>query len=168
MFFMYLANSQHMVEVFPSPKLPWFQLYCCYRTKSKTREVKIWKLPWFYTIQMSFCSMFMRNIRLWKGPINEKTHFSYRFQGWLVTSMLWFPSTSKLLKQKQWYVFHLNEAQWPKIHQKCWEQFTHSKDANLPHGVYMFSQINRIPDLMRKFWAKRCGLYVSVYGNWFY
>ena len=103
-----------MVEVCTLPKFTRFQLYFCYRTKSKTREVKIWKLPWFYKIQMSFCSMFMRNIRLWKGPINEKTHFSYRFQGWLVTSMLWFPSTSKLLKQKQWYFFYLNAVSWPK------------------------------------------------------
>ena len=30
----------------------------------------------------------------------------------------------------------------------------------------MFSQISRIPDLIRKFWAKRCGLY-AVYGTLF-
>ena len=29
----------------------------------------------------------------------------------------------------------------------------------------MFSQISRIPDLIRKFWGKRCGLYAGVYGN---
>ena len=31
----------------------------------------------------------------------------------------------------------------------------------------MFSQISRIPDLIRKFWAKRCGLYAAVYGTLF-
>ena len=31
----------------------------------------------------------------------------------------------------------------------------------------MFSQISRIPDLIRKFWAKRCGLYAGVYGTLF-
>ena len=36
--------------------------------------------------------------------------------------------------------------------------------ANLRHGVQMFSQISRIPDLIRKFWAKRYGLYAGVYG----
>ena len=36
--------------------------------------------------------------------------------------------------------------------------------ANLWHGVQMFSQISRIPDLIQKFWAKRCGLYAGVYG----
>ena len=29
----------------------------------------------------------------------------------------------------------------------------------------MFSQISRIPDLIGKFWGKRCGLYAGVYGN---
>ena len=29
----------------------------------------------------------------------------------------------------------------------------------------MFSQISRIPDLIWKFWAKRCGLYAGVYGT---
>ena len=29
----------------------------------------------------------------------------------------------------------------------------------------MLSQVSRIPGLIRKFWAKRCGLYASVYGN---
>ena len=28
----------------------------------------------------------------------------------------------------------------------------------------MFSQISRIPDLIRKFCAKKCGLYAGVYG----
>ena len=28
----------------------------------------------------------------------------------------------------------------------------------------MFSQIRRIPDLIREFWAKKCGLYAGVYG----
>ena len=37
--------------------------------------------------------------------------------------------------------------------------------ANLRHRVQMFSQISLIPDLIRKFWAKRCGLYAGVYGN---
>ena len=36
--------------------------------------------------------------------------------------------------------------------------------ANSGHGVQMFSQISRIPDLIRKFWAKKCGLYAGVYG----
>ena len=36
--------------------------------------------------------------------------------------------------------------------------------ANLRHGVQMFSQISRIPDLLPKLWAKRCSLYASVYG----
>ena len=36
--------------------------------------------------------------------------------------------------------------------------------ANLRHGVQMFSQISHIPDLIRKFWAKKCGLYAGVYG----
>ena len=29
----------------------------------------------------------------------------------------------------------------------------------------MFSQISRIPDLIRKFWAKKCGLYAGVFGT---
>ena len=33
-------------------------------------------------------------------------------------------------------------------------------------AVQMFSQISRIPDLIRKFWAKRCGLYASVYSTY--
>ena len=37
--------------------------------------------------------------------------------------------------------------------------------ANLQHGVQMFLQISRIPDLIRKFWEKRCGLYAGVYGT---
>ena len=37
--------------------------------------------------------------------------------------------------------------------------------ANLQHGVQMFSQISHIPDLIRKFGAKKCGLYASVYGS---
>ena len=37
--------------------------------------------------------------------------------------------------------------------------------GNLRHCVQMFSQISRIPDLIRKFWAKRCGLYAGVYGS---
>ena len=37
--------------------------------------------------------------------------------------------------------------------------------ANSRHGVQMFSQISRIPDLLPKFWAKRCGLYAGVYGT---
>ena len=62
----------------------------------------------------------------------------------------------------------------------CWVTFTCSRRAtlnwskalfkmviyaNLRHGVQMFSQISHIPDLVRKFWAKNCGLYVGVYGN---
>ena len=61
----------------------------------------------------------------------------------------------------------------------CWVAFTCSRMAtlnwlkallkvviyaNLRHGVQMFSQISRIPDLIRKFWAKKCGLYAGVYG----
>ena len=61
----------------------------------------------------------------------------------------------------------------------CWETFTFSKKAtlnplkallkvliyaNLWHGVQMFSQISRIPDLIQKIWAKSCGLYAGVYG----
>ena len=30
----------------------------------------------------------------------------------------------------------------------------------------MFSQISHIPDLVRKFCAKKCGLYAGVYGSW--
>ena len=37
--------------------------------------------------------------------------------------------------------------------------------ANLRHGVQMFSQISRIPDLIRKFWVRKCGLYAGVYGK---
>ena len=37
--------------------------------------------------------------------------------------------------------------------------------ANSLHGLQMFSQISHIPDLIRKFWAKRCGLYAIVYNN---
>ena len=59
----------------------------------------------------------------------------------------------------------------------CWMTFTCSRKAtlnqlkallkvliyaNLRHGVQMFSQMSRIPDLIRKFWAKRCGLYAGV------
>ena len=36
------------------------------------------------------------------------------------------------------------------------------------HGVQMFSQISRIPDLIQKFWAKRCGLYTDVCGTQFH
>ena len=41
--------------------------------------------------------------------------------------------------------------------------------ANLWHGVQIFSQISCIPDLIRKFWAKKGGLYAGVYGSpsWF-
>ena len=61
----------------------------------------------------------------------------------------------------------------------CWVTFTCSRKAtlnwlkallkgviyaNLRHGVQMFSQISRIPDLIRKFWAKKCGLYAGVCG----
>ena len=61
----------------------------------------------------------------------------------------------------------------------CWVTFTCSRKAtlnplkallkvviyaNLRHGVQMFSQISRIPDLIRKFWAKKCSLYAGVYG----
>ena len=38
--------------------------------------------------------------------------------------------------------------------------------ANVRNGVQMFSQISCIPDLIRKFWAKRCGLYAGVYSIW--
>ena len=38
--------------------------------------------------------------------------------------------------------------------------------ANLQHCVQMFSQISHIPDLIQKFWAKRCGLYAGVYSKW--
>ena len=39
------------------------------------------------------------------------------------------------------------------------------KDCHLCRwDVPMFSQISRISDLIRKFWAKRCGLYAGVYG----
>ena len=63
----------------------------------------------------------------------------------------------------------------------CWVTFTCSRKAtlnwlkallkvviyaNLQHGVQMFSQISRIPDLIRKFWAKKCGLYAGVYSLW--
>ena len=63
----------------------------------------------------------------------------------------------------------------------CWVTLTCSKKAtlnwskallkvviyaNLLHGVQMFLQISRIPDLIRKFWAKKCGLYADVYGTW--
>ena len=37
--------------------------------------------------------------------------------------------------------------------------------ANLWHGVQMFSQISRIPDLIQKFRAKRCGFHAGVYGS---
>ena len=62
----------------------------------------------------------------------------------------------------------------------CWVTFTCSRKAtlnwlkallnvviyaNLRRGVQMFSQISRIPDLIRKFWAKKCGLYAGVYGT---
>ena len=62
----------------------------------------------------------------------------------------------------------------------CWVTFTCSRKAtlnwlkallkvviyaNVWHGVQMFSQISRIPDLIRKFWAKKCGLYTGVYGS---
>ena len=62
----------------------------------------------------------------------------------------------------------------------CWVTFTFSRKAtlnrlkahlkvllkaNLWHGVQMFSQISRIPDLIQKLWAKRCGLYAGVYGT---
>ena len=62
----------------------------------------------------------------------------------------------------------------------CWVTFTCSRKAmlnwlkallkvviyaNLRHGVQMFSQISRIPHLIRTFWAKKCGLYAGVYGN---
>ena len=55
----------------------------------------------------------------------------------------------------------------------CWVKFTCSRKtklnrlkallkvllyANLWHDAQMFSQISRIPDLIRKFYAKRCGL----------
>ena len=36
--------------------------------------------------------------------------------------------------------------------------------ANLWHGLQMFSQISCIPGLIKKFWAKKCGLYAGVYG----
>ena len=62
----------------------------------------------------------------------------------------------------------------------CWVTFTCSRKAtsnwlkvllkvviyaNVRHGVQMFSHISRIPDLIRKFWAKKCGLYASVYST---
>ena len=62
----------------------------------------------------------------------------------------------------------------------CWVTFTCSRKATLNrlkallkvliyaivrHGVQMFSQISCIPDLTRKFWAKRCSLYAGVYGT---
>ena len=62
----------------------------------------------------------------------------------------------------------------------CWVTFTCSRKAtferlkallkvliyaNLRHSVQMFSQISRIPNLMRKFWAKRFGLYAGVYAS---
>ena len=65
----------------------------------------------------------------------------------------------------------------------CWVTFTCSRKAtlnwlklkallkvviyaNLQHGVQMFSQISCIPDLIQKFWAKKCGLYADgVYGK---
>ena len=37
--------------------------------------------------------------------------------------------------------------------------------ANLRHGVQMFSQISRIPDLIWKYWVRKCGLYAGVYGK---
>ena len=66
---------------------------------------------------------------------------------------------------------------WDGTEIPCWVTFTCSRKAtlkallkvviyaNLRHGVQMFSQISRIPDLIRKFWAKRCCLYAGVYGN---
>ena len=65
----------------------------------------------------------------------------------------------------------------------CWVTFSFSRKAtlyrlkallkvliyaNLWHGVQMFSQISRIPDLIQKIWAKRCGLYAGVYGSSFF
>ena len=62
----------------------------------------------------------------------------------------------------------------------CWVTFTLSRKAMLNqlkallkvliYAKFMawcpdFSQINRIPDLIQKFWAKRCGLYAGVYGT---
>ena len=58
----------------------------------------------------------------------------------------------------------------------CWVTFTFSRKAplnwlkallevviyaNLRHSVQMFSQISRIPDLIRKFWAEKCCLYAG-------
>lgn len=36
-----------------------------------------------------------------------------------------------------------------------WKVFIY---ANFQHYVHMFLQISRIPDLIQKFWAKKCGL----------
>ena len=52
----------------------------------------------------------------------------------------------------------------------CWVTFTFSRKATLNRlkallKVLMFSQISCIPDLIQKIWAKRCGLYATVYGN---
>ena len=58
----------------------------------------------------------------------------------------------------------------------CWVAFTCSRMAtlnwlkallkvviyaNLHHSVQMFSQMSRIPDLIWKFWAKKCGVYAG-------